>query len=246
MKINPILTLRSKAVRMLTFSAIAFPLVFSACKKDENKNTNSITEEEAVEVAAQAVAPESGGLVLQTNATLVLSLTNMNSINCGVKKDSTITKQGGSGTRTYSYTLNWSRILTCTGAVPSSYTHTFSGSSSYTTPKMSSSDQSTGSFTIAGLEPTGTELTISQTYERNGTQESKVNAQRSFTSKLSITTTAIKVNKLTKQIISGAGVINISGTSTGGSFNYSGTITFNGGNKATIAIVGGDTHTIQW
>lgn len=238
--------LSSKAAKMLLLTGITLSFMLGACSKNEEK-PNAATEEEAMEMAVQAVGPESGGLVLQTNASLTLSLTNMNALNCGVKKDSTITKTGGSGDRTYSFSFSWSRLLTCSGTVPSKYEHTFSGNSTYTTPKMSSDDKSSGSFVVTGLEPVNTEITLNQTYERSGTQQSKVKDMKSFTSKVNIQTTNVKINKITRQVLSGAGVINISGTSsTGGTFNYTGTIVFNGGNKATININGGSAHTIQW
>lgn len=246
MKFFNLKPLSSKAAKVLLSSGIALSLIVAACSKNEDK-PNSATEEEAVEMATQAMAPESGGLVLQTNASLTFSLTNMNALNCGVKKDSTITKSGGSGDRNYNFTFSWSRLLTCSGSVPSKYEHSFSGSSAYNTPKMSSEDKSAGGFVVTGLEPVNTEITVNQTYERSGTQQSKVENTKSFTSKVNIQTQNVKINKITRQILSGTGAITINGTSsTGGTFNYTGSIIFNGANKATITINGGSAHTIQW
>ena len=243
--INPT-TFSSKAAKMLLLSGLSFFAILASCSKNDDK-PNAATEEEAMEMAVQAVDPQSGGLVLQTNASLTLSLTNMNSLNCGIKKDTTITKSGGTGDRTYSYSLSWSRLLSCSGTVPSKYEHSFNGSSTYTTPRISSDDKSSGNFMVTGLEPANTEITVNQSYERSGTQQSKIKDMKSFTSKVSIQTTNVKINKITRQVLSGSGVINISGTSSaGGTFNYSGTIVFNGLNKATITINGGSAHTIQW
>ncbi|WP_162847030.1 hypothetical protein [Mucilaginibacter gracilis] len=49
------------------------------------------------------------------------------------------------------------------------------------------------------------------------------------------------------QILSGSATVAISGSSTSGkSFTYNGTITFLGGNKATLVLNSGASYTIQW
>ena len=250
MKTTSTLIFGSKAVKTLQVIAIGLTLFtllmifFSSCKKGED--TNAVSEEEAAEVMTQAVDPASGGLVLQTSNAASISLTGLNTADCGVTKSSQTSNQGGTAARTYSYSLNWSRLLTCTNAVPSKFEHNFSGTSSYNTPRMSSNDNSEGAFTITGLEPSATELTLTQNYTRNGTQQSKVRNTRSFTSKTVIQTN-LKAIKGTQQITSGTGTISINGTaSTGESFSYTGTLTFLGGNKATLVVSGGNTYTIQW
>ncbi|MES2457972.1 MAG: hypothetical protein V4594_20610 [Bacteroidota bacterium] len=246
MKTQSISKLGGNTMRNLLVAMLILPLAFTACKKEE-QSADPVTEEEAVAVATQAITPETGGIILQTNATLILSVTNLSSANCGVKKDTTITGQLSNNTHAYAYNLNWSRTLTCNANVASSYAHTFIGNSSYTSPKMSSTDQSKGNITIAGLEPSNTALTVTLGYERNGSQNSKVGKERNFTSKVLITGTGIKINKLSRQITSGSGTLGITGvTSTGTSFSYNGTITFNGNNKATLVVTGGGTYNLQW
>lgn len=247
MKKNRLMKSAFQVVRDIFLPAAAFSMLLVSCEKEADKVTDPVTEEEAVAVVSQALASESGGLALQTSATLLISLTNTSSSNCGIRRDTTISKQGGSNGRTYNYNLNWSRVLSCNGNVPSSYTHTFSGSSSYSSPNLSSTDQSAGSFTIGGLAPGSTDLLVSQTYERNGTQQSKVRNQRSFNSKITITTTAVKISRLTGVVSSGSGTATITGTaSTGESFSFSAAITFTGSNKASLAVAGGGTYTLQW
>ncbi len=251
MKTNSILAFDSKAVKLLQISKITLVLLtivmisFFSCKKEQD-NSTAVSEEEAAEVMVQAVDPGSAGLVLQTSTSVSVSLAGLNSADCGASKTSQTSSQGGIGTRTYSYNLSWTRVLTCINAVPSKFEHSFTGTSSYNAPRMSSSDSAEGTFVITGLEPGTTELTIVQSYTRNGTQQSKVNNARSFTSK-TVVQTNLKAARVTQQITSGTGTITVTGTaSTGENFSYTGTLTFLGSNKATLAVSGGNTYTIQW
>ncbi|MEO6149056.1 MAG: hypothetical protein ABIN95_13030, partial [Mucilaginibacter sp.] len=90
-------------------------------------------------------------------------------------------------------------------------------------------------------------LTMSQTYTRNGTQQSKVRKTRNFTTTTTITTSNLTVDKATRKILSGTASVKVEGTaSTGGSFSRNGTITFLGDGKAQLEISGSSSYTIQW
>jgi hypothetical protein len=247
MKTNQITAYGSRAVKMLLIPILGLTMIFSACKKDAT-TTAAVTEDEAAEVMVQAIDPASGGLALQTTAATTITLTNSGSSKCGITKDSTINGSGGTAARSYTYNLNWHRLLTCgTGSIPSKLDFSFAGGSTYTGPRMSSDDSSTGAFTVTGLELASSEYVVSQTYTRNGTQQSKVRNNRTFTSTVNITTTNVKVNKVSQQITSGAGTVAVSGTaSTGQSFSFNGTITFLGSKKATIVLSTGTTYNVQW
>jgi hypothetical protein len=112
---------------------------------------------------------------------------------------------------------------------------------------MSSDDKSTGTFTISDFGSASTSYTYNSSYTREGSQVSKVRYKRHFTSKTIITSTNIKVDKATKKILSGEATATISGgASTGESFSYSGTITFNGDQKATLKFQNGSSYSINW
>ena len=247
MKTNQITAYRSSAIKMLLIPALGLTLIFSSCKKD-GTTTAAVTADEAAEVMVQSIDPASGGLALQTTASTTITLTNSSSVKCGVAKDSTISGSGGTATRSYTYNLNWHRLLTCgAGNLPSKLDFTFTGGSTYSGPKMSSDDNSTGAFSVTGLELASPEYIVNQTYTRNGTQQSKVRNNRSFTSTVNVATTNVKVNKVSQQITSGTGTIAITGTaSTGEAFSFTGTITFLGSKKATIVLSTGATYQIQW
>ena len=247
MKTNQIKAYSSRAAKMLLLPALGFTIMFSACKKD-SATTAAVTEDEAAEVMVQSIDPASGGLALQTTAATTITVTNSSSVKCGVAKDSTINGSGSTATRSYTYNLNWHRLLTCgVGSIPSKLDFTFTGSSTYSGPRMSSNDNSTGAFTVTGLELSSSEYIVNQTYTRNGTQQSKVGKNRSFTSTVNVATTNVKISKAIQQITSGTGTIAVTGTaSTGESFSFNGTITFLGGKKATIILSSGTTYNVQW
>ncbi len=234
--------------KMLLISMLALPLFFSSCDKNDDDNAEaSVTAQEAGTIMAQAVDPQSGGLVLQTEFSAGLALTRNSSIFCGVTKDSTIAGQFSANNRSFEYSLALSRTLTCSSGTPSSYSHTFTGTGSYSSPAISSTGNITGSFTLTGLGSGTSQLSLDQTYAYTGTQQSHVGLERTLTSTVTIHSTGVKVDKVSRQIVSGTATINVTGlASTGEAFNYDGTLTFLGGRHATLVVSGGSSVNIQW
>lgn len=227
--------------------AAGLGLAISSCKKDASTQTDAtVTEADAAELATNAVVPANGGLALQVNSSVTLYKTV--TLQCGVEKDSSITRSSGSGASpSYSYALNWNYLLNCSGAVPSQLTFNFTGSSKYDAPRMSSDDKSTGGFVFAGLTPSASVYVLNTTYNRAGSQTSKIGREYSFNSNLTIKSADITVDKNSLKILSGTGTVAISGTSSSGkSFTFNGTLTFNGNNKATLILNSGASYIIQW
>jgi hypothetical protein len=135
MKTNQITAYGSSAIKTLLTASLGLTMIFSSCKKD-GTTTAAVTEDEAAEVMVQAMDPASGGLALQTTAATTIAPTSSGSAKCGVAKDSIISGSGGTATRSYTYNLNWHRLLTCgVGSIPSKLDFTFTGSSTYSAPK---------------------------------------------------------------------------------------------------------------
>jgi hypothetical protein len=112
---------------------------------------------------------------------------------------------------------------------------------------MSSDDSSSGGFVLTGLAPAAPAYVLNTTYTRDGSQVSKIARNYSFTSKLIIKSTNINVDKTSFKILSGTATVTVSGASSSGkSFNFNGTITFNGDNKATLVLNSGASYNIQW
>lgn len=226
-------------------TVIAITLLLTSCKKENTENA-AITEEDAVEVMTQAVSDESGGLSVQTED--AAKIANTTDLVCGQLSDTSFSGQNSAGAViTYNYSVQMSRQLTCNGNVPQQFTFNYTGQNSYNAPRMSSGDNTTAGFVITGLEPSATQYVFNQQYVRNGTQQSKIRYQRSFTSTLTITSSNIVVNKATQKIVSGSATVQFAGsTSGGGSVSYGGTITFLGNSQATLALNNGNNYSLQW
>ena len=235
--------------KLLFTVLIAAGLTFSAasCKKDSTgTSAETVTEADAAELTTDAITPETGGMTAQLSSSTTIEKTV--ALSCGVSKDSTIIKSSAAGASpSYSYNLNWNYMLTCNGIIPSQLAFNFTGSGSYDGVRLSSKDNSQGSFTLTGLPPTSSQYLFSSTYTRAGTTTSKIARQYTFTSNIKITSSNIAVDKTTQQIVSGTAAVTIAATSTSGkTFNFNGTVTFLGNKKATIVLNSGVTYNIQW
>ncbi len=233
-----------KKISTFTTVAIVCVLMASSCNKNSDSTSpasTTVSTDDAAEAITDAVTPASGGMVSQVDNSVAITANYQ--LPCGQNFDSSITATNpSSSVITYSFNLAWGWLLKCS---PAEFDFSFKGSSKYDAPKMSSNDSSIGSMTITGLESSS--YIINTSYLRNGSQQSKVLNKNSFTSNITITSEDITVDKVSKEITSGTASVSISGASTSGkSFNYSGTITFTGSRAATLILGNGNTYSISW
>jgi hypothetical protein len=232
----------NKSFRLLTVLA-SFILLVSSCKK-ENTSSNTMTEEEAAEVITLSVSGNADGLATQTAEIAARANTYGNV--CGYSKDSTIIRINNAGTYTWNYTFKWQWSVLCTNAVPNTMVANYSMKGMYDAPRMSSNDSAIANLAITNLI-SGSQYTLNGTYTRDGSQVSKIRNRNSFTSKVILGLTNVKVNKTTGQIDAGTSSVSITGATTGGiNFTYGGTITFNGSKSATISLNNGTVYSISW
>lgn len=220
-------------------------LVFlaSSCKK-ENNNAAVMTEEEAAEAITLSVSGNTNAL--STQATEIAATANAYSAVCGYSKDSTITRANTSGNYTWNYTFKWSWSAVCAGNVPSSINANYKMKGSYNAPRMSSNDSASANLVVSNLIA-GSQYIYNGTYTREGSQTSKIRNKNTFTSKVILNVSNLKVNKVSGQIDAGTSTVAITGnTSTGNSFSYGGNITFNGSKTATITLNNGGVYNISW
>lgn len=234
--------------KKLSYPFLALSMTaFLACSK-ENNNENAITEEEAAEVVVQAVAPESGGIAAQMESAAKVS-NNVSYLSyCGLQKDSTIAGASVSGAAvSWAYNFNWNWLLSCNEGSADKFELTFTGTSSYDGPRMSATHNSNAAITVTGLGYSSTAYTINETLVRLGTHTSKIRRQITFTSEATFNAVNVKVDKLTRKIVSGTASLTIEGTTSAGrTFSYEGTLTFNGNNKGTLVLNSGHSFLIQW
>jgi len=247
MKTPVLKSLNSKAAKGLLAITIITIACVTACKKDSNSSTSAtVTESDALELTTDAIQPSTGGMTVQANSSVSIYATASTKLSCGVTKDTTIAGASVAGAvPSYNYSLSWNYSLAC-DVSPQTFTFNFTGSSNYSGLLMTSSDASTGTFLVS-TTPAADSYTVNTSYERKGTQTSKVGQKKGFTSDLKITSTNVLISKSTKEIISGTGTVSITGTTTGGkSFSFGGTITFKGNKQATVLFNSGTTYNIQW
>jgi hypothetical protein len=255
MKRESISFIRSKAAFLFVCLSAGIVLTVTSCKKDDSPGYITVSEEEIAEAVGESVSTESGGLVYQSTAAAVYSSDMINSRigakasdQCGIMHDTTVAGVSETGaTVTFSYNFNWNWLLTCREIVPQTFVFNYSGKASYDAVRMSSNDSAKANITVTGLGGDSAYYVFNQTYTRNGSQTSKINQKRSFTSLIKIVSADIRISKTSLKILSGTGAVTVSGEGSGGrSFSYTGTITFLGNDKATLVVTNGATYNIAW
>jgi hypothetical protein len=234
-------------------SLVAFGLagmLLTACEKDSDVQTQSISEEEAAEVAARTVDPASGGVVVQLNTSVTIATNPIytSPSNCGVQKSNTYSGSSSQGASiSYAYSYGWNWILNCSGTTPQRFDYSYTGQSGYDGPRVTTAGSASATASIAGLESSASQYIVNTSYTHDGNTTSKIGNKNSFTSRVVINSTNIKIDKVTRQIVSGSGALEISGSTTAGAtFSYAGSITFTGNNKANIILNSGQTYSVQW
>lgn len=241
----------TKKQNMKTRSLRFIPILLTAAMivigcDDDIETTETVTSDEAADMAASALAVSSAGLVLTVeNSTSVTDLAVDESTGgriaaCGYSKDSVFTKSNAPGSViTYTYSFEYSYSLSCSVDEPSSLTAGMYSSGEFDGTRLASANTSTADLVVAALDDTQTTYSVNGVYSREGSFQSKVRNLNSGTNTVTFTVDEIRVDKTTKEILSGTADLTITGTVTGkGTFVFDATITFNGNNIATLVING--------
>ncbi|WP_367388724.1 hypothetical protein [Lewinella sp. LCG006] len=231
---------------MILFST-AFTF-FSCENNEEEPETAVIEEEEILAIVSVALVTESEGATAEAVEMAYVAEKELEpstaTIACGETTDSTfITNINESWiTGTYENALTWG--LNCNGNIPISIFYGRQMDGSYETERLLSEDEATSNWLMESLL-TGPNYIISGSYERNGTQESKVRDMHSFVSTVLLEVDNLNIDKGEKQIVSGVATFTLSGTANNtSSFSQTGTIVFLGNGQANI-IFNGNTYTVD-
>lgn len=231
------------------FMLLTLAFGFTSCNKDDNDDTSIIATEEAVAVVESALISGTAGIADEvSDATLVaLEYTekDLNGGNCGETFDSTLTRNVNRDRVTASYTSTWLWTVNCNNVmIPTSLDFARTTSGEYETRRLNSDDNAASEWTIDGLI-SGDVWTLNGTYNRTGSQTSKVRDMNTFTSELDMNLSALTVNKNTLEIDGGTGTFTLVGNNTNGnSFSFEGSISFLGNGMATVTI-NGETYEID-
>ncbi|MXN93264.1 hypothetical protein GR160_18710 [Flavobacterium sp. Sd200] len=228
----------------LPFCGIMLLALTVACNNDDASSLSAITQEDAAEAISASVTSQTNGLAKTMTdasalaATEAVYTTNAN-LDCNRQYTGSYNAAASQSVYTYNYSGSRNYTLHCLDNEPSEFQYNTALQGTYDTPRMYSNDSSESALTISGLSPTQTLAVFNGSYVRNGYQESKIRQRRNFNSVLTYTVNAITVNKSTRQIQSGTASVTFAGTGSGGnSYNYSGSITFNTNNTATLTLNG--------
>ncbi|MET0242658.1 MAG: hypothetical protein ABW174_04290, partial [Flavitalea sp.] len=117
----------------------------------------------------------------------------------------------------------------------------------YSGPRMSSDDNSHTEFMVTGFNPQDDYLNVTIDGTRRGSQQSKVRAQRSFNSELTVKSTDIAIDKSTGLIGSGTIEVHFTGElSTGKTVEYDAMIILKGNKEAIVAFSNNATYEFTW
>jgi len=246
MKIPNLKSLRTKTARALV--AIGFVTIagFYACSKSSTTTTApAVTLADAQEFTKDAVISTGGGLALQAVSAASIYAASSPTIACDTTIYTTLTGSNTAGaTFTYNYNLSCNYELICS---VSQFTMNFAGRTNFTGPVMTSKDSTTYSLVFASTQPTDTAYSFSCKYIRGGSEISAVSTpHKNFITSMTITSSNIAVSKAAQEIVSGSANIVLSCENASAEvFDFTGTITFLGNNKATLYL-NGTTSTITW
>jgi hypothetical protein len=231
--------------KVMIYLAMA-TLVLSSCKKDEEVEKEMVSEEESAEVVTKSMESQNSGLNEQLEEAAKLAEELMINPLCSVGFDTTVVKTYSSATRSLNYTFNWNYQVNCTGSIPSDITFGYNSSGIYSTTRMDSDDNATGTIVLTQIGASHTSYLANLDYTRNGSQSSKIGNQNSFSSVINIDGDDILIDKTSYEVLSGSVVFTITGAASDGtSYSYGGTITFLGNRDATIAFNNGSSYSIN-
>ncbi len=208
-----------------------------SCKKAADTGATGVTTDQVADISAGSLSLNSEGLA--TNSNDIASDALSNDQGCGTTVTDSTTKTGTSNNVNYNYFLKYIKTLTCNQSNEHDnivYDLSFHGQ--YQGPNITSLDTGTSDFKIAGFTSGASLFVINGEYKRTGKFTSNSGDKISGTSSIDIVVTNLKVSKTTKAITSGTATIAISVTTTKGTFNFNGPLTFNGDGTATLVING--------
>ncbi|HMQ49506.1 MAG TPA: hypothetical protein PKA00_18725 [Saprospiraceae bacterium] len=231
-------------------TALAFALSLFSCDRENKDNTENLVIEEAevVEVMEGALKTSSDGMAEDMEEAVYLAQEYEEKSGgnpCGESFDSTVVYNVANSYITAAYTSNWGWTVICNDFnVPSEIDFTRASAGTYETTRMLSDDSSNGNWNISNLI-LGDAYVFNGVYTRQGSQESKVNEQRAFSSLLSIEVDSINIDKGNQEILSGIASFTLTATGPeGATSTFEGDIVFNGGGSVTL-IINGNSYNID-
>lgn len=245
---------RSKSALLLLVTATSMIVSVTSCSKKDEESTPGVSNENAVVVVTQAITAKGGVTEQIASATSIVAGLEARqaaggklSDFCGLSNKDSVKLSGETTDFGFIYSLFWNYKLVCSDAKePQQFNFDYNGRTALTTKEFATNDTTSSHYTLKGFTANSTTWEVNHTFDRNGKLESKNDKFPSFTSTLHYESSNIKIDKRTKEIISGTASIRITGSdSKRNAFRYEGTLTFKGDRKAVYVTSGGN-FDLQW
>lgn len=224
-----------------TFPTMALAVIlaiFTVSCKDDDSTDAAISQDEAADEMAATISTDLVSMsenvgVMADNAEG--SSSNARVESCGVSYSMSFDSSYTGVYLSFDNTTSYSYSLACSNGTPSSLDFSFDTEGSRSSVRLSSEGETTASMSATGLDANSTYFTVSGDLERDATLTEKTGAKKTFTTVNSLSLSDFLVNKDTYEIEGGTASYLLSGeSSTGGSFEYTASVTFNGDGTATI------------
>lgn len=141
--------------------------------------------------------------------------------------------------------LGWEIDFTCNSfSLPTTAAVSSTSDILYSSTRISGDVTADLNMDVSGLEPLGTVLVWNGTYRSSGSQDLNFRQQNTVSTVFQCTLVNVEVGKQSQKIESGSGTFTLDVTQGGTTTPYTGTITFNGDDTATL-IINGTSYTIN-
>ena len=204
--------------------------------------TGSVSSDEAADMVANSLSAGSNGVANiagdVTNKATSFARTHLG---CGTLRADTISRQSPSGSSTtYTYNLQYNYVVICgTDSKPDSLSSSLIYSGSFNSANLSSSNSGSSIFGVSGLDSAAADFVINGEYKSSGSFSSKIDTANHGSNNIDIAIKVLTLKKPSRTIVSGTASIAVSGSvPKRGSFNYTGTLVFNGDGTATLTLNG--------
>lgn len=230
-------------------SALIVGLVFSfsSCSDDDEKPASPISNDEAAEMIAEAVADDFTGLTTLVTQSAEWATEAIESVSSGRQQACNFSDEGAEEFSTdpgdypaFSFSFSYVYVLVCDGDEPS-HLEANSEFGMYANSQEGMIDfEGSASLSVHGLQESDASFLVNGTLTRNGEFDVKGDDPVAGTMALEINYDDVTVSKeIPHDITDGTATVNFSGSITGkGSFSTTATVTFNGDGTANITVNG--------
>jgi hypothetical protein len=204
--------------------------------------TSNVSNDEAANMVASSLSVSSNGVI-----NIVSDVTNDATsfarahLGCGTLRSDTISRQSPtSSNTTYTYNLQYNYVVICgTDNKPDSLSSSLIYNGNFNGANLSSSNSGSTIFGVSGLDSAAADFVINGEYKSVGSFSSKIDTANHGNNNIDIAIKELTLKKPARSITSGTATIAVSGSvSKRGSFNYTGTLVFNGDGTATLTLNG--------